>query len=88
MKPEKKADGKTGLSYELLLFITITEPFELIAVHFLVSRYNNCLGGDTLEHCDGGFVVGLVVQKTNEIKTRATVQRLTSSLNSLASDTE
>jgi hypothetical protein len=43
MKPEKKAGGKTGLSYELLLFITIAEPFELIAVHFLVSRYNTTI---------------------------------------------
>ena len=41
MKPEKQGGVKTGLSYELLLFITIAEPFELIAVHFLVSRYNN-----------------------------------------------
>jgi O-antigen/teichoic acid export membrane protein len=41
MKPEMKAGEKTGLSYELLLFITIAEPFELIAVHFLVSKYNN-----------------------------------------------
>jgi hypothetical protein len=41
MKPEKKAGGKTGLSYELLLFITIAEPFELLALHFLVSRFNN-----------------------------------------------
>ena len=41
MKPEKQEGVKTGLSYELLLFITIAEPFELIAAHFLISRYNN-----------------------------------------------
>jgi hypothetical protein len=40
MKPEKPDGVKTGLSYELLLFITIAEPFELTAVHFLVSKYN------------------------------------------------
>ncbi len=43
MKPEKHSGVKTGLSYELLLFITIAEPFELIAVHFLVSRYNTSI---------------------------------------------
>jgi type VI protein secretion system component VasK len=41
VKPEKQGVAKIGLSYELLLFITIAEPFELIAVHFLISRYNN-----------------------------------------------
>jgi type VI protein secretion system component VasK len=41
MKPEKQDGVKTGLSYELLLFFTIAEPFELFAVHFLVSKYNN-----------------------------------------------
>ncbi len=41
MKPKKQEGVKTGLSYELLLFITIAEPFELVAVHFLVSRFNN-----------------------------------------------
>jgi type VI protein secretion system component VasK len=40
MKPEKQDTVKTGLSYELLLFITIAAPFELIAIHFLISRYN------------------------------------------------
>jgi hypothetical protein len=38
-----KTEQKTGLSYELLLFITVAEPFELIAVHFLVSNYNNTI---------------------------------------------
>jgi type VI protein secretion system component VasK len=40
MKPNMQGSVKTGLSYELLLFITIAQPFELIAVHFLISRYN------------------------------------------------
>ena len=40
MKLEKPDAPKSGLSYELLLFVTIAEPFELFAVHFLISRYN------------------------------------------------
>ena len=40
MKPEKQAGVKTGLSSELLLFVMIAAPFELIAIHFLISKYN------------------------------------------------
>jgi hypothetical protein len=40
MKPEEKAQAPRGLSYELLLFVTISEPFGLIALHFLISRFN------------------------------------------------
>jgi low temperature requirement protein LtrA len=40
MKPDAP---KSGFSYELLLFVTIAEPFELLAVHFLISRSNGTI---------------------------------------------
>jgi type VI protein secretion system component VasK len=43
MKPEDQANPKRGLSYEFLLFVTISEPFGLIAIHFLISRVNTTM---------------------------------------------
>ena len=43
MKLEYQDAPQKGLSFELLLFITLASPLELLALHLFISRFNTTI---------------------------------------------
>ena len=43
MKLEDQDAPQKGLSFELLLFITLASPLDLLALHLFISRFNTTI---------------------------------------------